>query len=175
MPSFTTRRKVRLSNHRMVDSPLGPIRISYDNWPAAIVAVQAPRMPPVMVRPDREYGSMSIGKQVIPCEKPDRSGWDVRRRVRTRTALVANRAYELRPTGLRRAQLRRDGELLAEARGSWLDHSPFRGIPGLGARLSWAGWADATDVAIGQSMVVAYGAGAPGAIATVLGIPLGTS
>jgi hypothetical protein len=113
---------------------------------------------------------MSINKQVIPCNRADRNSRHPGRKAQTRTALVGDRTYELRPTGLCRARLFRDGELLAEARDSWLDYSPFREIPGLGARLSWAGWADATDVAIGQSMVVAYGAGAPGAIARILGV-----
>ncbi|MEV5878975.1 hypothetical protein AB0L75_33095 [Streptomyces sp. NPDC052101] len=169
MSLFTRRRKVHLSNHRTVDSPLGPIRISYSNWPGVIVAVQSPQMPTVTVVPDRDIGAMSIDKQVIPCETAGRGGWNLRRKARTRTALVGDRAYELRPTGLRRAQLRRGGELLAEARGNWLSYSPFRAFPGLDARMTWAGWADATDVAIGQSMVVAYGAGAPGAITSLLG------
>jgi hypothetical protein len=69
---------------------------------------------------------MSINKQVIPCRSADRGGWYPRRKARTRTALVGDRAYELRPTGLRRAQLRRNGELLAEARGTWRSYNPFR-------------------------------------------------
>ncbi|MBP2052747.1 hypothetical protein J2Z21_005734 [Streptomyces griseochromogenes] len=174
MSFFSRRRKVHLSNHRTVDSPLGPIRISYSNWPGVIVAVQSPQMPIVTVLPDRDIGAMAINKQAIPCEKADRNGWNPSRKAQTRTALVGDRAYELRPTGLRRAQLSRNGEILANAWGSWLAYSPFRAFPGLGARLSWAGWADATDVAIGQSMVVAYGAGAPGAIAAFLGLLSGT-
>ncbi|MCD9874745.1 hypothetical protein [Streptomyces guryensis] len=169
MTFFTRRRKVHLSNHRTAHSPLGLIRITYSNWPGVIVAVQSPQMPPVMVLPDRDVGAMSINKQVIPCRSADRGGWYPRRKARTRTALVGDRAYELMPTGLRRAQLRRNGELLAEACGTWRSYNPFRSVPGLDARLTWAGWADPTDVAIGQSMVIAYGAGAPGAIAGILG------
>lgn len=169
MTFFTRRRKVPLSNHLTADSPLGPIRISYSNWPGVIVAVQSPQMPPVTVVPDRDIGALAINKQVIPCRSADRSSWFPRRKARTRTALMGDRSYELRPTGLRRAQLRRNGELLAEARGTWRSYNPFRSIPGLDARLTWAAWADPTDVAIGQSMVVAYGAGAPGAIAGILG------
>lgn len=161
-----------LSNHRMVDSPLGRIRISYGGWPQVIVAVQSPQMPPVTVLPDRDVGALSIDRQVIPCTTARRSNWNPRRGARTRTAVVGDRAYELRPTGVRRAQLRRNGELLAEARGTWSAYGPLRTIPGLDARLSWAGWADATDVAIGQSMVLAFGAGAPGMLASFVGFCL---
>ncbi|WP_030939717.1 hypothetical protein [Streptomyces sp. NRRL S-646] len=82
---------------------------------------------------------------------------------------MGDRTYELRPTGLRRTQLRRNGELLAEALGTWGSCNPFRSIPGPDAGLTWAGWADPADVAIGQSMVVAYGADAPSAIAGIPG------
>ncbi|MEU2712088.1 hypothetical protein [Streptomyces sp. NPDC007205] len=170
MALFIRRRKVRLSNHRTADSPLGSVRISYSDGPGAIVAVQVPHTPIVTVIPDRQIGTMSMDERVIPCTTPRRSRWDPRRTARTRTALVGDRAYELRPTGLRRAQLRRNGELIAEACGTLAAYSPFRTIPGLDAGLAWSGRVDTTDVAIGQSMVIAYGAGAPGGIASFLAI-----
>jgi hypothetical protein len=167
---FSKRRTVQLSNHRTTDSPLGAIRISYSNGPGVIVAVQAPHMPPVTVVPGRDVGAMSMNKQVIPSPATTRSRWSPRRKARTRTALVGDRVYELRPVGLRRAQLRRDGAIIAQAHGTWSSYNPFREIPGLDARLTWSERVDATDVAIGQSMVVAYGAGAPGGIAALFGI-----
>ncbi|GAA1983760.1 hypothetical protein [Kitasatospora viridis] len=168
MPLFTKRRRIRLSNHRTAQTPVGPIRISASDWPGVIVAVQVPQMPIVTVLPDRELGAMSIEKQPIPCPAPRRR-LDPRRAARTRTALFAGRAYELRHTGLCTAQLRRDGAVIAEARGSLADYGPFRTNPGLDATLSWSPWVDPTDVAIGQSMVVAYGAGAPGGFASLIG------
>ncbi|WP_280692761.1 hypothetical protein [Kitasatospora sp. GAS204B] len=167
MSVFTKRRKVRLSKHRMVDSPFGPIRISHDSWPSVIALVQGEGMPAVTVLPDRDHGAMSVdGRRVTTSRRTDRR-WDPRRAARTRNALVGGRGYELRPTGLCRARLLRDGTPIAEARGTLLSYSPFQQIPGIDARLTWSHGVDPTDVAIGQAMVVAFGAGAPGALTTL--------
>lgn len=44
---------------------------------------------------------------------------------------------------------------------------PFNTIPAQGARLNWFGPVDPTDVTIGQSVVVAYDAGGPGAVVAI--------
>ena len=166
MPIFSKRRKVHLTKHRTADSPFGPIRISHDRWPSVIALVQGPGMPTVTVLPDRDLGGMSVDGRRVPLKRGSR-GWDPRRMARTRSALVGDRGYELRPTGLRRGQLLRDGRLIADTHGTLVSYSPFREIPGIDARLTWYPSADPTDVAIGQAMVVAFGAGAPGALASL--------
>ncbi|MEU6509992.1 hypothetical protein [Streptomyces sp. NPDC046942] len=167
MSIFSKRRTVRLSQHRTAESPFGPIRISYDRWPAVIALVQGPGMPPVTVRPGREHGWIKVDGQVIPTRRGSDSRWALRRRTRTRTAVVGERTYELRPTGLCRARILRDGMPIAEAHGTLGAYGPLRGIPGIDARLTWSHGLGRYDVAIGQAMVVAFGAGAPGALATI--------
>ncbi|WP_280725939.1 hypothetical protein [Kitasatospora sp. MAA4] len=164
MSIFTKRRQVRLSHHFVADSPFGPVRISHDGWPSVIALVQGPGMPNVTVRPGRDDGGLSINRQTVSTDRSAARRWDPRRSARTRTARVGDRGYELRPTGLRRARLLRDGTPIAEARGTLRSYSPFRDIPGSDARLSWTPGVDPTDVAMGQALVVAFGAGAPGAL-----------
>lgn len=166
MPIFSKRRKVRLTKHRVAESPFGQIRISHDSWPSVIARVQGPGMPTVTVLPDRDSGGMSVNGQHVPLKRRNR-GWDPRRITRTRSALVGDRGYELRPIGLCRSQLLRDGELIADTYGTLRSYSPFREIPGIDARLTWSPGADPTDVAIGHAMVVAFGAGAPGTLASL--------
>ncbi|MFJ9866804.1 hypothetical protein [Streptomyces sp. NPDC101165] len=168
MSFFSKRRSIRLSQHRTADSPFGPIRISYNRGPAAIALVQGPGMPPVMVLPDREHGQIKVDGQVIPTRRGNGSRWALRRRSRTRTAVMDERTYELRPTSLRRARLLRNGTPIAEAQGTLRSYASLRDIPGIDARLTWSHGLDPTDVAIGQAMVFAFGAGAPGALASLL-------
>ncbi|MET8625985.1 hypothetical protein ABZW30_19895 [Kitasatospora sp. NPDC004669] len=156
-------RKVFLSQQQVVDGPFGPIQINYDRWPSVIARVHGTGIPAVTVVPDRDHGAMNINGQNVPTRR-NSSGWDPRRKSRTRTALVADRSYELRPTALRRAELRRNGVLIAHAHGTLRSYSPGRTIPGLDARVTWSQGVDPTDVAIGQAMVVGFGAGAPGAL-----------
>ncbi|MER6301822.1 hypothetical protein ABT247_19985 [Kitasatospora sp. NPDC001539] len=140
---------------RVVNGPFGPIRISHDRRPSVIARVQGAGMPTVTVVPDREHGAMNINGQNVPMS---------RTRNRTRTAVVGDRSYELRPTSLRRAELRRNGTLVAHARGSFRSYAPGNTIPGLDARITWSQGVDPADVAVGQAMVVGFGAGAPGAV-----------
>ncbi|GHE15430.1 hypothetical protein [Streptomyces alanosinicus] len=168
MSFFSKRRTIRLSQHRTADSPFGPIRISYNPGLLTVIAlVQGPGMPSVTVVPGRDRGAMSINGQVIPTRRGNDGRWALRRRTRTRTALLGERTYELRPTSLRRARLLRNGTHIAEARGTLRSYASLRDIPGLDARLSWSHGLDPTDVAIGQSMVLAFGAGAPGALSSL--------
>ncbi|MER6068123.1 hypothetical protein ABT187_04535 [Streptomyces sp. NPDC001817] len=168
MSIFSKRITVRLSQHRTADSPFGPIRISYDRWPSVIALVQGPGMPPITVRPDREHGWIKVDGQVVPTRRGSDSRWALRRRTRTRTAVVGERTYELQPTSLCRARLLRNGTPIAEAHGALSSYGLFRTIPGIDARLIWSPGLDPYDVAIGQAMVVAFGAGAPGALASLV-------
>ncbi|MBV6696665.1 hypothetical protein [Kitasatospora aureofaciens] len=163
MSVLNKRRKVHLSQQRMADSPFGSVRINYDRWPTVIARVHGEAIPAVTVMPDREVGALAINGQNVPTKRNSR-GWDPRRKARGRTALVGDRGYELRPTGLCRAELRRNGALIARAQGTLRSYSPFRTIPGIDAKLSWSQGVDPTDVAVAQAMVVAFGAGAPGAL-----------
>ncbi|GHF28227.1 hypothetical protein GCM10018790_02040 [Kitasatospora xanthocidica] len=163
MSSPTQRRKVRLSQHQTAESPFGPIQIDYDRWPSVVARLHGAGIPVVTVVPGREHGAMTLNGHHVPA-KERASGWDPRRKARTRTALLGDRTYELRPVSLRRAELRRNGVLIAEARGGLRSYSPGRSIPGLGARVAWSHGVDPTDVAVGQAMVLAFGAGAPGAV-----------
>ncbi|WP_030057951.1 MULTISPECIES: hypothetical protein [Streptomyces] len=112
-------------------------------------------MPTVTVVPDRDHGAINMGGHNIPTS---------RTRNRTRTAVVGDRTYELRPKGLRRAELWRNSTLIAHARGSFRSYAPGHTIPGLDARITWSQGIDPTDVAIGQAMILGFGAGAPGAV-----------
>ncbi|OLZ65387.1 hypothetical protein AV521_32450 [Streptomyces sp. IMTB 2501] len=172
MSFFNRRRTVRLSQHRTADSPFGPIRISYDRWPSVIALVQGPGMPRVQVRPDRVHGRIKVDGQMILTRRGNDSRWALRRRTRTRTAMVGERTYELRPTSLRRARLLRNGTPIAEAHGTLRSYVSLRGIPGIDARLNWSQGLDPYDVAIGQAMVVAFGAGAPGALTSLVSFSL---
>jgi hypothetical protein len=165
MSIFAKRRKVRLSQHRMVESPHGRLRISHDRWPSVVALVDGPGIPAVTVLPGR---GMSVNGQRMPARQGTRRGWDPRRKARVCTVLAGDRGYELRRTGLLRARLLRGGVLIATARGRLAGYSPLRNIPGIDARLSWSDGVDPTDVAIGQAMVVAFGAGAPGALARLV-------
>ncbi|MGW2373733.1 MULTISPECIES: hypothetical protein [Kitasatospora] len=140
---------------RVIEGPFGPIQISHDRWPSVIARVQGAGMPTVTVVPDRDHGAMNINGHDVPT---------TRARNRTRTAVVGDRAYELRPTSLRRAELRRNGVLIAHARGTYRSYAPGSTIPGLDARVNWSQGIDPTDVAVGQAMLLAFGAGAPGAL-----------
>ncbi|MQS15591.1 hypothetical protein F7Q99_25795 [Streptomyces kaniharaensis] len=160
------RRKVHLSQQRVADSPFGPIRIDYDRWPSVVARVHGAGIPAVTMLPGRDHGRLTINGFQVPTNRAS-TGWDPRRKARTRTALVGDRGYELRPTALCRAELRRNGQVIAQARGSLRSYSPFRTIPGLDARVTWSHGVDATDVAVGQAMVVAFGAGAPGALQSI--------
>ncbi|MFD5465501.1 hypothetical protein ACFWIQ_22110 [Kitasatospora sp. NPDC127059] len=111
-------------------------------------------MPTVTVVPDRDYGAMNINGQSVPTT----------RKSRTRTAVLGDRTYELKATSLRRAELRRNGQLIAHAHGTYRSYAPGKSIPGLDARVTWSHGIDPTDVAVGQAMVVGFGAGAPGAV-----------
>jgi hypothetical protein len=153
---------VRLSRHRTAASPFGPVRISHDRWPSVIVHVEGPGMPAVTVLPGR---GLSVDGRRVPARQGVGSGWDLRRKARACTARVGDRDYLLRPTGLFRARLLRDGTPIAGVRGGLRSYSPVRTLPGIDARLDWAPGVDPTDVAVGQAMVVAFGAGAPGALA----------
>ena len=157
------RRRVRLTQHRTVDSPFGPLRISHDRWPSVVAVIDGQHLPTIKVLPDRDLGGMSVNGRPVPLKRGGRA-WSMRRATRTRTALVGDRGYELRPTGLRSADLLRDGTHIADAHGTLISYSPFREIPGLDAHLRWQPGVDPTDVAVGQAMVVAFGAGAPGAL-----------
>ncbi|MFI2202739.1 hypothetical protein ACH47Z_18545 [Streptomyces sp. NPDC020192] len=168
MSLFSRRRTVRLSQHRTADSPFGPIRISFNRGPAVIALVQGPGMPPVTVVPGRDHGQIKVDGQVIPTRRGNGKRWALRRRSHTRTAVVGERTYELRPTGLCRARLLRNGAPIAEAHGTLSAYLSLRGIPGIDAQLTWSHGLDPTDVAIGQAMVFAFGAGAPGALATIV-------
>ncbi|MER5549848.1 hypothetical protein [Streptomyces sp. NPDC002589] len=171
MSFFSKRRTIRLSQHRTADSPFGPIRISFNPGLLTVIAlVQGPGMPPVTVVPGRDIGAISINRQVIPTRRGSDGSWALRRRTRTRTALMGDRSYELRPTGLRRARLLRNGTPIAEARGTLRSYVSLRDIPGLDARLTWSHGVDPTDVAIGHAMVFAFGAGAPGALVSLASI-----
>ncbi|MGW2250161.1 hypothetical protein ACWCXH_08170 [Kitasatospora sp. NPDC001660] len=163
MSAPAKRRKVNLSQQRVVGSPFGPVQISHDRWPSVIARVSGAGIPAVTALPDRDRGGLTINGQHVPTALGTR-GWDPRRKARTRTALVGARGYELRPTALCRAELRRDGVVIGRAQGTFRSYSPFRGIPGIDAVVTWSPGVDPTDVAIGQAMVVAFGAGAPGAI-----------
>ncbi|SOB82162.1 hypothetical protein SAMN06272789_2318 [Streptomyces sp. 1331.2] len=138
---------------RVIEGPFGPIQVSHDRWPSVVAHVQGAGMPTVTVVPNRDYGAMNINGQNIPVS---------RSRNRTRTAVVGDRSYELRPTSLRRAELRRNGVLIANASGTLRSYAPGRGIPGMDAQVKWTQAIDPTDVAVGQAMVLAFGAGAPG-------------
>ncbi|MFF2080350.1 hypothetical protein ACFVXG_37025 [Kitasatospora sp. NPDC058162] len=140
---------------RVIDGPFGPIQISHDRWPSVIARVEVSGIPTVTVVPDRDHGAMNMGGHTIPTS---------RTRNRTRTAVVGDRTYELRPRGLRRAELRRNGTLIAHARGSFRSYAPGNTIPGLNAKVTWSQGIDPTDVAVAQAMVLAFGAGAPGII-----------
>ncbi|WP_406202941.1 hypothetical protein OH807_25560 [Kitasatospora sp. NBC_01560] len=163
-----SRRKVPLSQQHVVDSPFGRIQIDYDRWPSVVARLHGAGIPGVTLVPDRDHGAMTVNGHHVPTGRKS-SGWDPRRASRTRTALVGDRSYELRPTALRRAELWRNGVLLARARGTLRAWAPGRSIPGLDARVTWSQGVDPTDVAIGQAMVTGFGAGAPGAL---LRIPL---
>ncbi|GHI04313.1 hypothetical protein AQI88_26105 [Streptomyces cellostaticus] len=167
MSFLSRRRTVRLSQHRTADSPFGPVRISYNPGPAVIALVQGPGMPPVTVVPGRDHGQIKVDGQVIPMRRGNGNRWALRRRSRTRTAVVRERTYELRPTSLRQARLLRNGTPIAEAHGTLRSYASLRDIPGIDARLTWSHGLDPTDVAIGQAMVLAFGAGAPGALASL--------
>ncbi|MGW2814084.1 hypothetical protein [Streptomyces sp. NPDC001415] len=168
MSFFNKRRTIRLSQHRTADSPFGPIRISYNPGPAVVALIQGPGMPPVTVVPGRDHGQIKLNGHVIPTRRRNTNRWALRRRSRTRTAVVGGRTYELRPVSLRQARLLRNGTLVAEARGTLRSYASLRDIPGIDARLTWSHGLDPTDVAIGQAMVVAFGAGAPGALASIV-------
>ncbi|AUY49889.1 hypothetical protein [Streptomyces sp. CB01881] len=140
---------------RVVDGPFGPMQISHDRRPSVVARVQGAGMPTVTVVPDRDHGAMNINGHNIPTS---------RTRNRTRTAVVGDRSYELRPLSLRRAELRRNGTLIAHARGSFRSYAPGSTIPGLDAGITWSQGIDPTDVAIGQAMILGFGAGAPGVI-----------
>ncbi|MEU4115902.1 hypothetical protein AB0F71_15580 [Kitasatospora sp. NPDC028055] len=140
---------------RVIDGPFGPIQISHDRWPSVVARVQGAGIPAVTVVPDRDHGAMNMGGHNIPTS---------RARNRTRTAVVGDRTYELRPRGLRRAELRRNGTLIAHAHGTFRSYAPGRTIPGLDAKVTWSQGIDPTDVAVGQAMVLGFGAGAPGII-----------
>ncbi|MFD8787413.1 hypothetical protein [Kitasatospora sp. NPDC059599] len=139
---------------RVIDGPFGPIQLSHDRWPSVVARIQGAGMPTVTVVPDRDHGALNINGHTIPTS----------RKSRTRNAVLGDRTYELRSTGLRRAELRRNGTLIAHAHGSFRSYAPGRTIPGLDARITWSQGIDPTDVAVGQAMVVGFGAGAPGAV-----------
>ncbi|MFD7902738.1 hypothetical protein ACFV4F_42045 [Kitasatospora sp. NPDC059722] len=162
MSAPAQRRKVHLSQQRVADSPFGPLQISHDRWPSVIVRLTGAGIPTVTAVPDREHGALSVNGHHVPTVRGSR-GWDPRRKARTRTALVGARGYELRPTGLCRAELRRDGAVIGRASSGLGAYSPFRSIPGIDAKIAWSPGVDPTDVAVGQAMVVTFGAGAPGA------------
>ncbi len=151
---------------RVIDGPFGPIQISHDRWPSVVARVHGTGMPTVTVVPNRDHGAMNVNGQNIPMSSG--GGWGARRKSRTRTARVGDRTYELKPTSMRKAELRRNGVLIANAHGTLRSYAPGRGIPGLDARVKWTQAIDPTDVAIGQAMVLAFGAGAPGALSRTL-------
>ncbi|KJS54015.1 hypothetical protein [Streptomyces rubellomurinus] len=167
MSVFTKRRSVRLSQHRVLDSPFGPIRIDYDRWPAAVARMTGAGIPTVTMALDRQHGALNVGGQSVPTHEGN-TDWDPRRKANTRTALVGGRRYELRPTALCRAELRCDERVIGHARGTLRSYGPGRGIPGIDARVTWSPGVDPTDVAVGQAMVLTFGAGAPGALQRVL-------
>ncbi|MEU1285361.1 hypothetical protein [Kitasatospora sp. NPDC005856] len=139
---------------RVIDGPFGPIQVGYDRWPSVVARVQGSGVPTVTVVPDRDHGAINVNGHNVPTT----------RKSRTRTAVLGDRGYELRSTGLRRAELRRNGELIARARGTFRSYAPGRTVPGLDAEVTWSQGIDPTDVAVGQAMVLAFGAGAPGAV-----------
>ncbi|MDF2256290.1 hypothetical protein [Streptantibioticus ferralitis] len=148
---------------RTTDGPFGPVHIRHDPWPAIVVQVQGAGMPTVRVAvPDREHAAMTVNGQRAPLSSPGR--WRLRRKSRTRHATVGNRGYALTPTGLRTSLLLRDGVPIADVLGTLAAYSPLRDLPGNDARLVWHGGIDPTDVAVGQAMVIGFGAGAPGAL-----------
>ncbi|MFD7452327.1 hypothetical protein [Kitasatospora sp. NPDC059827] len=139
---------------RVIDGPFGPIQISHDRWPSVVARVQGAGMPTVTVVPDRDHGAMNVNGSNIPTT----------RKSRTRTATVGDRSYELRATSLRKAELHRNGAVIAHAQGSFRSYAPGSSIPGLHAKVTWSQAIDPTDVAVGQAMVLAFGAGAPGIV-----------
>ncbi|MEU1629372.1 hypothetical protein ABZ746_29465 [Streptomyces sp. NPDC020096] len=161
--SVRSKRPATPPDTRTTDSPFGPVHIRHDRRPAIVVQVQGAGMPTVRVTvPGREHGAMTVNGQRVPLSSPGR--WRLRRKSRTRHATVGNRGYELRPTGLRTSRLLRDGVPVADVLGTLAAHSPLRDLPGSDARLVWHGGIDPTDVAVGQAMVIGFGAGAPGAL-----------
>ncbi|MFF4813425.1 hypothetical protein ACFY2K_02460 [Kitasatospora sp. NPDC001309] len=111
-------------------------------------------MPTVTVVPDRDHGAINVNGHNVPTT----------RKSRTRTAVLGDRTYELRATSLRKAELRRNGAVIAHAQGSFRSYAPGSSIPGLHAEVTWSQAIDPTDVAVGQAMVLAFGAGAPGIV-----------
>ncbi|WP_031068791.1 hypothetical protein [Streptomyces sp. NRRL WC-3742] len=147
----------------MIDGPFGPIQIDYDPWPSVVARIHGPGIPAVIAVPDRRHGRINFGGHSVPTSQ-NRSRWNPRRKSRAWTAVVGERTYELRPTTLRRAEVRRNGTVIARASSTLRSYSPGSTIPGRHARLTWSQGLDPTDVAIAQALVLTFGAGAPGAL-----------
>lgn len=146
----------RLEPARTVAGPYGPMRISRAGWPAAVVRVDGPGIPAVTV------AGATIGVDGRRAPTTTGSGWDPRRKSYTRAVEIGGHRYELRPTGLFHARFTRDAVPVARARGTLLAYNPFRSLPGIDARLTWTPEAAPLDVALGQAMAIAFGAGSPG-------------
>lgn len=157
-----------MSKQRVANGPFGPIQITFDGWPHVIGRVQGAGIPTATVVPNRDYGAINLNGQPVPTGRKSHSWWDPRRKSRTRTAQVADRTYELRPTALCKAELRRNGVVIAHAQSSLRAYFPGRTIPGLDATIRWSGGVDPTDVAIGQAMAVTFGVGSPGALQRIV-------
>lgn len=145
----------------MPETPYGPIRVRHDSMPSVLAVLDGPGIPTVTVLIG---GTITVDGRKAVTDPGIGSPWDPRRSARTSTVKTGTHRYELRPTGLRRARLRRDSTPIARARGTLRAYNPFRSWPGIDATLTWTPDATPQDVAIGQAMVLALGAGAPGAL-----------
>lgn len=145
---------------RMLDGPLGPIRVLHDSWPSVILQVDGPGLPTVRVPPDRDAKTVFVNGQRHPLQQP--RPFALRRRSRRYSTTVDGRVYVFAPRSFRSSQLLRDGIAVAEVRGTLAVYSPFHHLPGLDARITWCGAPDPLDVALGQALVIVFGAGSGG-------------
>lgn len=142
------------------------MRISQDAWPSVAARVDGPAIPTVTVVPGR---GIAVDGQWMPTANRTGSRWDPRRKARTRAVEAGGHRYELRPTGLCHARLTRDAMLIAEACDTLLAYFSFRAHRGIDARLTWMPGATPLDAALGQAMVLVFGAGAPGLLTAIAG------
>lgn len=141
------------------------MEIAYDGWPSIVARVSGAGIPAVTILPGR---TIAVDGRRVPTVYGTGSRWDPRRRARTSAVEAGGHRYELRPTGLCHARLTRDAAPVAAARGTLRAYLPFRSFRGVDARLTWEPGATPLDVALGQAMVLAFGAGAPGALAWII-------
>jgi len=129
-----------------------------------MAVVDGPGLPTVTVLPGR---TIAVDGRRVPTVHGTGSGWDPRRAARTCAVEAGGHRYELRPTSLFRARVTRDDAVVALVRGTLGAYSPVRSFAGIDARLTWVPDVTPLDVALAQAMVVAFGPGAPGALARI--------